>query len=115
MNWVVKCLKMYAVFSGRARRQEFWMFLLFYCIVYAVAAAIDLFLGLHFFITALCGLAFVLPYLGVFWRRMHDIGKSGLIIFVGFIPAIGTIWLFILLIRDSQPGENQYGPNPKEA
>jgi uncharacterized membrane protein YhaH (DUF805 family) len=30
------------------------------------------------------------------------------------IPLIGAIWLLVLYCTDSEPGENQYGPNPKE-
>jgi uncharacterized membrane protein YhaH (DUF805 family) len=46
-------------------------------------------------------------------RRLHDIGKSGSWIFIGLIPLIGGIWLLVLMATDSQPGDNQYGPNPK--
>jgi len=51
--------------------------------------------------------------LGVTIRRLHDIGKSGWWILIGLIPLIGGIWLLILMLGDSQPGDNQYGPNPK--
>jgi uncharacterized membrane protein YhaH (DUF805 family) len=47
-------------------------------------------------------------------RRLHDVGRSGWMILVTLIPLIGLIWLLVLLIIDSNPGENQYGPNPKE-
>jgi uncharacterized membrane protein YhaH (DUF805 family) len=58
-------------------------------------------------------LAVLVPSLAVMIRRLHDIGKSGWWFFISFIPLIGSIWLLVLLVTDSQPGENQYGPNPK--
>jgi uncharacterized membrane protein YhaH (DUF805 family) len=55
-----------------------------------------------------------LPGLSVQVRRLHDTGRSGWYLFVVLIPIIGAfIWLYFL-IQDSMPGENQYGPNPKE-
>ena len=56
----------------------------------------------------------VLPNLAVTIRRLHDTGKSGWFIFIGLIPVIGSIWLLVLMFTNSQPGENSYGPNPKE-
>ena len=47
-------------------------------------------------------------------RRLHDVGKSGKMLLIIFIPLIGAIWLLILALKDSEPGENQWGPNPKE-
>jgi len=64
-------------------------------------------------ITALFLLATLLPLLGVYVRRLHDVGKSGRYLFIMLIPIVGTIWFLVLVCRDSMPGENQYGPNPK--
>ncbi|MFN3568205.1 MAG: DUF805 domain-containing protein [Caldimicrobium sp.] len=58
--------------------------------------------------------ATLLPYLAVTVRRLHDVGKSGWWILISLVPFIGLIWLLVLLCTDSQPGENKYGPNPKE-
>ncbi len=59
------------------------------------------------------GLAILVPALALLLRRLHDIGKSGWWIFINFVPFVGPILFFIFLIRDSQPGPNKYGPNPK--
>jgi len=119
MNWYLGVLKKYAVFSGRARRKEYWMFFLFN-MVFAIAAAIlDNVLGVAIQglgygpIYILFGLAVFLPGLAVLTRRLHDVGKSGWFFFIALIPIIGSIWLLVLLCRDGMPGENQYGPNPK--
>jgi len=47
-------------------------------------------------------------------RRLHDVGKSGWMLLIGLIPLVGAIWLLVLMVTDSVPGENQYGQNPKE-
>ncbi|MFH2044942.1 MAG: DUF805 domain-containing protein [Pseudomonadota bacterium] len=47
-------------------------------------------------------------------RRLHDIGKNGWMILVLLIPIVGAIWITVLAATDSNPGSNQYGPNPKE-
>lgn len=57
-------------------------------------------------------IAFV-PMLSLTVRRLHDTGKSGLMMLVGIIPFIGAIWLLILLVSEGEYGANQYGPDPK--
>ena len=113
MNWYLKVLKHYADFNGRARRQEYWMFVLFNIIFAFVAGALDAALGSWGAIGGLYGLALLIPGLAVSVRRLHDIGKSGWMLLIALIPLIGTIWLIILLATDSTPGNNQYGNNPK--
>lgn len=121
MNWYLKVLKNYAVFSGRASRKEYWMFVLFNIIFSIVAVILDnVFgtaiedLGYGLFYILYC-LAVLIPALAVLVRRLHDIGKSGWMIFISLIPLIGAIWLLVLLVTEGNPEENQYGPNPKEA
>jgi uncharacterized membrane protein YhaH (DUF805 family) len=120
MNWYLKVLKQYADFSGRARRKEYWMFALFNVIFIASAMILDTVLvvtigelpyGVFYF---LYSLAVLIPGLAVYVRRLHDIGKSGWMILIAIIPIIGPIWLLVLTLTDSNHGENQYGPNPKE-
>lgn len=104
----------YATFSGRARRSEYWYFVLLTLIVSFVTGILSEILGN--FGTTLAGLwelAVLVPTLAVVWRRLHDIGKSGGWYFIFLIPLVGWIILLVWLCRDSQPGDNQYGPNPK--
>jgi len=120
MNWYLKVLKQYADFSGRARRKEYWMFVLFNMIFAIVAMILDNILGLtagelpYGVLYYLYVLAVLIPGLAVAVRRLHDVGKSGWMILIALIPIIGAIWLLVLMVTDSNPGENQYGPNPKE-
>lgn len=67
--------------------------------------------GLFYFVYAL--VAF-LPGLAVTVRRLHDVGKSGWMLLLVFIPLVGAVWLMVLLCSDSESGENEYGPNPKD-
>ena len=119
MNWYLEVMKKYAVFSGRARRKEYWFFILFNMIFAIVAMILDNVLGIAIEglvygpIYILYGLAILLPNLGVLVRRLHDVGKSGWFFFITLIPIVGVIWLLVLLCRDGVQEENQYGPNPK--
>ena len=113
MYWYLKVLKQYADFNGRARRQEYWMFVLFNIIVSIVASVLDSILGTWGAIAGLYGLAILIPGLAVGVRRLHDIGKSGWMLLIALIPIIGAIWLIILFVGDSAPGSNEYGANPK--
>jgi len=119
MNWYIEVLKKYTEFSGRARRKEYWYFVLFNSIVSIILISIDSMVGTlnmeagYGVFSTIYSLAVFLPTLGVAIRRLHDIGKSGWWILIGFIPLIGAIVLIIFFVKDSQPGDSQYGPNPK--
>ncbi len=120
MNWYLKVLKQFADFNGRARRKEYWMFVLFNLIFAIVASMIDNILGFSFKgvpygpLYIIYALAVLIPGIAVAVRRLHDIGKSGWMILIAFIPFIGVIWLLVLLVTDGKPGSNEYGENPKE-
>jgi len=123
MNWYLKVLTLYTQFSGRARRKEYWMFILFNMIIAMILLLIDNALGLSFnYVGNELGMGYLywlyylltfLPGLAVMVRRLHDVGKSGWMIFIGLIPIVGAIWLLVLIVKDSESGENKYGPNPK--
>lgn len=119
MSWYLEVLKKYVTFSGRARRKEYWMFVLFNIIFSIVATVLDSVIGTrdpdtgYGIISGLYSLAVLLPGLAVSARRLHDIGKSGWWLLIVLIPIIGAIWLLVLMVTDSQPGDNEYGPNPK--
>lgn len=120
MNWYLEVLKKYVVFSGRARRKEYWMFTLFNLIFICVALLLDKILGTGFgdlgygIFYTLYMLAVLLPSIAVSIRRLHDLGKSGWFILISLIPFAGGIWLLVLMCSDGTPGDNKYGANPKE-
>ena len=105
----------YATFSGRARRSEYWYFVLLQVIVTAVLNGLYSATESVAFsaILVLFDLALLVPSLAVCWRRLHDIGKSGGYYFFILIPLVGWILLLVWMCQDSQPGANQYGPSPK--
>ncbi len=117
MEWFMKALRQYAVFTGRARRKEYWFFVLFYILIAIGLGFIDSVLGLgsegYGLLSGLFGLAMLLPALGVAVRRMHDTGRSGWWILVSFIPFVGWLIFIWFATRDGEPGPNAYGPDPK--
>jgi uncharacterized membrane protein YhaH (DUF805 family) len=122
MNWFIDCItKNYANFNGRARRKEYWMYVLFNCLLGIVLNFIALIFGsishsllsVMVFVQCIISLALIIPGLAVTVRRLHDINKSGWWILIGLIPLIGAIVLFVFACLDSTPGSNQYGENPK--
>ena len=118
MKWYIEVMRKYAVFSGRARRQEYWMFVLSNVIIVVFLGIIDGMAdsdseGSRSTLTTLYVLATLIPFLAVGVRRLHDTGRSGWWMLIGVIPIIGAIVLLICIIQDSQLMDNQYGPNPK--
>ncbi|MGW1883523.1 DUF805 domain-containing protein [Streptomyces sp. NPDC001970] len=114
MSWYLAVLKNYAGFGGRARRKEYWMFVLFNVIFAAVL------LGIGFAIEsqipyAIYILATLIPALAAAVRRLHDTGRSGWWLLISFVPLVGGIILLVFLASDGKPEENQYGVNPKLA
>ena len=111
MNYWWNCLtKNFANFEGRARREEIWMFWLFNVIISFVAFIP--YIG--YAIASIFSLWALIPGIAVAVRRLHDTGRSGWWYFIALVPVIGWIWFFVLVyFIDSQPGYNQYGPNPK--
>jgi uncharacterized membrane protein YhaH (DUF805 family) len=105
----------YADFNGRARRSEYWYFVLFNFIAMIVVVGIaSLLLGrLGSLIIFVYYLGIIIPNIAVLVRRLHDVGKSGWFYFVAFIPLVGVIWLLVLLCTDGDYGPNEYGLNPK--
>ncbi|MDD6582870.1 MAG: DUF805 domain-containing protein [Bacteroidales bacterium] len=127
MKWYIKVMKNYLTFDGRARRIEYWMFVLFNALFCIAAIILDNLLGLNFsrtvygvevgmyygWIYTIYGLVVLLPSFAVGVRRLHDIGKSGWLLLVSLIPIVGGIILLVFMCTNGQIGENQYGPDPK--
>ena len=120
MEWYLMALKKYSEFSGRSRRKEYWMFTLFNCLIYLVLFILGLvlrdsalgsvFMGLYF----IYALALLIPSLAVCVRRLHDTGRSGWWLLIVIVPIVSIV-LLVFMCLDSDPGPNEYGPNPKQA
>ncbi|MFE1961818.1 DUF805 domain-containing protein [Streptomyces sp. NPDC059479] len=114
MNWYLAVLKNYAGFSGRARRTEFWMFVLFNILAEIVVAIIDSVIGLNSILIGLYFLAVLIPSIAVTVRRLHDTDKSGWFYLLGFIPLVGVIILIVFCATAGTVGQNKYGYDPKQ-
>ena len=120
MGWYLEVLKKYAVFSGRARRQESWMFVLVSTAVVLVLTFVDSQIGLmsksgYGVLGGVYSLAVFVPTLAVAIRRLHDTDRSGMWYLIALVPVIGPIALLIFCVQDGNAGMNQYGANPKAA
>ncbi len=129
MEWMIMPLKRYADFSGRSRRQEYWMFVLFQVLVLVAMGVVIGIIGaagsggamdtiggiiILLFVLIYLGL-FVVPMLAVQVRRFHDQDKSGWFILLSFVPAVGGIIMLVFMCLEGTHGPNQYGEDPKGA
>ena len=124
MEWYLRVMRdNYANFKGRARRREYWMFVLVQTIIMIGLMILDSVLGLDFELQGislgygylyLIGLiVHIVPSLALIVRRLHDIGKSGWFYFIFLIPFIGIIWLLVLFCTAGQKQDNKWGSDPK--
>ncbi|GAA0355781.1 hypothetical protein GCM10009092_20060 [Bowmanella denitrificans] len=107
MQWYKKFFSDYFTFSTRSRREEYWMVFLINFVVSLVLSLLGGIPGLIY------SLVIMIPSLAIMVRRLHDTGKSGWWALLMLIPLLGFLVLLLFLIQDSQPEENQWGPNPK--
>jgi uncharacterized membrane protein YhaH (DUF805 family) len=118
MSWFLLALGRYAQFSGRSRRKEYWFFTLFFVLASIVAMGLDMALGTMDeetglgVVSGLLSLAALLPSIAVTVRRLHDTGRSGWWMLIFLIPLLGLVG-FYFMVKNGDPGDNQFGPNPK--
>ena len=113
MDWYVAVLKKYAVFEGRARRKEYWMFFLFNIIIAVVLGILQRASGVFGIISMLYSLAVLVPSIAVGVRRLHDTDRSGWWLLIGLVPLVGVIILIVFFVQPGKAGQNQYGSDPK--
>ena len=123
MGWFWQAVRhKYAAFDGRARRAEYWFFVLWYSVIYLALLQVDMVLlrdtsNVPLGAGPLSGFfafATFLPAAAVTVRRLHDTGRSGWWALVGLVPLIGDIALIVFAAQDGQHGPNRYGTDPKE-
>ena len=118
MNYYLTVLKIYAVFSGRATRAEYWYFTLINFVISLILNIFDKALHLNSIgnlgvLSLIYSLAVLIPGLAVTVRRLLDIIKCAWMLLILFIPFIGAIWLLILMLLDSKSEGNKYGVDSK--
>ncbi|AFC26436.1 DUF805 domain-containing protein [Saprospira grandis] len=108
MEWYLAPWQKFATFSGRARRKEYWMFVIINAVIQQVLSGVGIAImgEAGVFLGSIFALVTLVPTIAVAVRRMHDVGKSGWFMLI-------PIYNFILAVSDSEHGENQYGRNPK--
>ena len=109
---VKACLSKYADFSGRARRSEYWYWVLYVIAVDIVTTVLDKAIGTSF-LYYLGAVALLVPSIAVGVRRMHDLGKSGWYLLIGLIPLVGWVIVIVWAATEGQPETNAYGDSPK--
>jgi len=105
MNYYLKVLQNYATFGGRARRSEYWYFILFNTIISFGLGFVGGLMQVNW-ISNIYTLAVLIPSIAVAVRRMHDVGKSGWFVLV-------PIYNLILACTNGVQGDNEYGADPK--
>ena len=119
MELMFQPLWKYATFSGRARRMEYWLFVLFYVVAGMVATVVEVTLGLTLngenalgLVSTIWCLALFLPSLTVSVRRLHDTDRSGWWVLLMLVPVVGTIVLIVFFCLRGDAGRNRFGPDP---
>ena len=129
MGYMLLPFRRYADFSGRSRRMEYWLFVLFSAIVAFVlfgtlgimAGAANArgqeptgaFAGLSAVLYLIYLAVFLIPTIAVAVRRLHDQDKSGWLVLLQLVP-IANIVLLVFMFLPGTVGPNQYGPDPKQ-
>lgn len=112
MDWYIKAIQSYAIFEGRARRKEYWMFVLLN-FVFAIVAMIAGYLLRIPFLAGIYFLFSFVPSISVSVRRLHDTNRSGWLLLLNFVPIIGPFLIFYWFCLEGSYEANQYGPPPK--
>ena len=124
MNWYLKVVRdIYANFSGRASRVEYWMFSLMSVVIGTVLWVVENAVGLTSapdelgrsvgYLSSIYGLILIIPTLAVTFRRLHDVNKTAWLLLIA-PTCIGLIPLCIWSISGGTQGDNDYGPSPRE-
>jgi uncharacterized membrane protein YhaH (DUF805 family) len=122
MELMLQPLRKYADFQGRARRSEYWLFVLLTLGFNVVSRGllklfepfpiIEIVVAL---IAIVCALGLLTPALAVAFRRLHDTGRSAWWLLLWLVPILGWIVLLVFLVTPGTPGPNRFGRDPKAA
>ncbi|HXD02029.1 MAG TPA: DUF805 domain-containing protein [Novosphingobium sp.] len=129
MEWMILPYRRYAEFTGRSRRKEYWMFVLFQVLV---SLAIGVVFGRTSYMTGagmmtgnvmvqgpggmvqnLFSLVSLIPGIAVSVRRLHDQDRSGWLLLLALIPFLGWFALLVFMCLEGTRGPNRFGPDPK--
>lgn len=111
IDWMLMGWRKYADFSGRARRKEYWMFVLGNVIISIILSIIARIIGTEF-LSYIFMLASLCPSIAAGVRRLHDTDRPGLWMLLALIP-FGAFVLIYFFVLEGTRGNNQFGPDPK--
>jgi uncharacterized membrane protein YhaH (DUF805 family) len=113
---IATCFRKYVDFTGRARRAEYWWFILFYCLLIGALSVADLMMLSArtggSVLSGLASLALFLPSLAVAVRRLHDTDRTGWWVLIGLVPLIGWIIYLVFMCQRGTEGPNRFGADP---
>ena len=112
MQWYLAALKKYATFEGRARRREYWFFILFLILIGIGLGVVEGLLGTGGIVMGLFMLAMLVPNIAVTIRRLHDSDHSGWWFLAYFVPILNLV-PFVFMFFNGTAGANRFGPDPK--
>lgn len=104
----------FATFQGRARRSEYWFFMLFLILASTVFTIIDATTGIGV-LSLIFSLVTLIPVIAVSVRRLHDTNRSGWWYLLFLVPLVGAIVLIIWFCTKGTAGDNRFGADPVEA
>jgi uncharacterized membrane protein YhaH (DUF805 family) len=102
----------YATFAGRARRSEYWFWVLATSLLSILITIFDMFIDTQIIDWVIIVITAV-PNFSVGARRLHDINRSGWWQLLFLLPIVGWILLLVWFATDGHPGQNEHGTNPK--
>jgi uncharacterized membrane protein YhaH (DUF805 family) len=110
-------IRKFSDFSGRARRTEFWMFLLcnfIISLIFTILGRIPILGVIVIIISIVYYIVILVPCIAVGIRRLHDTNRPGVLMLLHLIPGVGSIIVLTLCALQGTPGDNQYGQDPRE-
>lgn len=108
MKWYLAALKKYAIFNGRSRRTEYWMFALFNVFIATVLYAGSVGTS-PWPVSFVYALGVLVPTLSATVRRLHDTDRPAWWLLSALIPPV----LVIILLLEGDKARNRFGPDPK--
>lgn len=119
MQWLKAVVAKYATFGGRARRREYWRYILYYVLAFVTLLLVDVLTDTFNMETQLGFLSgsfllfMLIPSVAVAVRRLHDTERAGWWVLLAFVPLIGQLVLLFFFVQEGDEGSNAYGPDPK--
>lgn len=113
-DWFKKVIKNTFNYKGRARRKEYWYYILIASIIILIGFTLDGILDTPDTLSGLAGFILFFPSLAVTIRRLHDIGRSGWWYLISAIPLIGSLILLFWNCQETSPETNQWGAPAKK-